>query len=134
MTGTRDCCPEHATQRLLSGAAARVVPRRGFSGDPGGVVVGVEILTERCGGLDIGKADLKACVRVPGERGRRRQQTRTFGTTTGELLRLREWLTEEQVTVVGMEATGDYWKPVYYLLEDAFEVQLLNAAHMHNVP
>jgi len=98
------------------------------------VVVGVEILTERCGGLDIGKADLKACVRVPGERGRRRQQTRTFGTTTGELLRLREWLTEEQVTVVGMEATGDYWKPVYYLLEDAFEVQLLNAAHMHNVP
>src|SRR4051812_9845850 len=93
----------------------------------------VESLIERCAGLDIGKADLKACVRVPGARGRRRE-TRTFATTTGDLLQLREWLLAEGVTVVGMEATGDYWKPVYYLLEDVFEVQLLNAAHMRNVP
>ena len=93
----------------------------------------MEVLVERCAGLDVGKADLKACVRVPGARGRR-QEIRTFATTTRELLELREWLEQHQVTVVGMEATGDYWKPVYYLLEDALQVQLLNAAHMHNVP
>ena len=64
-----------------------------------------------CAGLDVGKADLKACVRVPGARGRR-QEIRTFATTTKALLELREWLEQQQVTVVGMEATGDYWKPV----------------------
>jgi transposase len=94
----------------------------------------MEVLVERCAGLDVGKADLKACVRVPGPRGGRRQQVKTFATTTGSLLRLRNWLVEQQVTVVGMEATGDYWKPVYYVLEDAVEVQLLNAAHMRKVP
>ena len=93
----------------------------------------MEVLVERCAGLDVGKVDLKACVRVPGARGRR-QEIRTFATTTKALLELREWLEQQQVTVVGMEATGDYWKPVYYLLEDALQVQLLNAAHMHNVP
>jgi transposase len=94
----------------------------------------MDCLVERCAGIDIGKADLKACVRGPGPRGGRRAETKTFVTTTGALLRLRQWLVEKQVTVVGMEATGDYWKPVYYLLEDEFEVQLLNAAHMRNVP
>ncbi|HEV2376100.1 MAG TPA: integrase core domain-containing protein [Streptosporangiaceae bacterium] len=91
----------------------------------------MEVLVERCAGLDVGKADLKACVRVPGPRGGRRQQVKTFATTTGSLLRLRDWLVGQQVTVVGMEATGVYWKPVYYMLEDTVEVQLLNAAHMH---
>jgi transposase len=94
----------------------------------------MEVLVDRCAGLDIGKADVKACVRIPGSRGGRRQQIRTFATTTGALLLLRQWLIEEQVSLVGMEATGDYWKPVYYLLEDGFEVQLFNAAHMRNVP
>ena len=56
---------------------------------------GVELLVERCAGLDIGKADLKACVRVPGPRGGRRQETRTFATTTGTLLQLRDWLVAE---------------------------------------
>jgi transposase len=109
----------------------------GPSRDPnsdGWTVITVECLVERCAGLDIGKADLKACVRVPGARGGRRAETRTFATTTGALLGLRQWLVEMRVTVVGMEATGDYWKSVYYLLEDEFEVQLLNAAHMRNVP
>lgn len=98
------------------------------------VVIRVECLVERCAGVDIGKADLKACVRVPGPRGGRRSETKTFATTTSALLQLRQWLVDQQVTVVAMEATGDYWKPVYYLLEDQFEVQLLNAAHMRNVP
>src|SRR4051812_44136760 len=63
----------------------------------------------------------------------RRQQIKTLATTTGGLLQLRAWLVE-QVTVAGIEATGDYWKPVCYLLEEAVEVQLLNAVHMPNVP
>ena len=98
------------------------------------MVIRVECLVERCAGVDIGKADLKVCVRVPGSRGGRRSQTKTFATTTSALLQLRQWLVDQRVTVVAMEATGDYWKPVYYLLEDQCEVQLLNAAHMRNVP
>jgi len=94
----------------------------------------VEVLVERCAGLDVGKADLKACVRVPGPRGGRRQQVKTFATATGALLQLRQWLIGQDVAVAGVEAAGDYWKPVYYLLEDVVQVQLLNAAHMHNVP
>jgi transposase len=94
----------------------------------------VETLVERCAGIDIGKATVKACVRMPGLRGRRRQEVRGFATTTRSLLQLRDWLIGEQVTVVGMEATGDYWKPVFYLLEDTMECQLLNARHMRNVP
>jgi hypothetical protein len=89
----------------------------------------MEVLVERCAGLDVGKADLNARVRVAGPRGGRRQQIKTFATTTRALLELRQWPTDQHVTVVGVEATGDYWKPVYYLLEDAVEVQLLNAAH-----
>jgi transposase len=73
-----------------------------------GAVVAVEVLVERCAGLDVGKADLKACIRVPGPRGGRRQQIKTFATTTGALLELRQWLVEQRVTVVGMEATSDY--------------------------
>ncbi|HYY88361.1 MAG TPA: IS110 family transposase, partial [Chloroflexota bacterium] len=91
-------------------------------------------MVQRCAGLDIGKSDLKACVRVPGPRGGRHHEVRTFTTTTSGLLELRDWLTSHQVIRVGMEATGVYWKPVYYMLEDAFDTQLLNARHMHNVP
>ena len=95
----------------------------------------MDVLIECCAGLDIGKKDLKACVRRPGSRaGRRASEVRTFATTTRGLLALSEWLTAEQVSVVGMESTGDYWKPVFYLLEGAFEAQLLNAQHIRNVP
>jgi Transposase len=73
------------------------------------------------------------CLRVPGPRGGRRQQIKTFATT-GSLLRLPDWLVEQRVTVVGREATGDSWKPVYYVLDDLVEAQLPNAAHMRNVP
>jgi transposase len=95
----------------------------------------VEVFIERCAGLDIGKANLKACVRIPGVRaGTRHSEVRTFATTTAGLLALREWLSLEKVSLVGMESTGDYWKPVYYLLEDTVECWLLNAAHMKRVP
>jgi transposase len=94
----------------------------------------LDTVIERCAGLDIGKADVKACVRVPGRRGERQQEIRTFATTTNALLELRDWLVEDGVTLVGMEATGDYWKPIFYLLEDGLECWLLNARHMRTVP
>jgi transposase len=59
---------------------------------------------------------------------------RTFGTTTGRLLALRDWLVAEGVTLVGMESTGVFWKPVYYMLEDVAECWLLNAQHLKKVP
>jgi transposase len=91
-------------------------------------------IIERCAGLDVHKDSVTACVRVPGERGARHQETRTFGTTTRSLLTLRDWLASFGVTVVGMESTGVYWKPVYYLLEDEMEPWLLNAHHLKAVP
>ena len=70
-----------------------------------------------------------ACVRVPGA-----QHVQTFGTTAVELLALRDWLEAHGVTHVAMESTGVYWKPVFYVLEEAFECRLVNAAHVKQVP
>jgi transposase len=94
----------------------------------------METLVERCAGLDVHKDSVAACVRVPDCAGGRQQVIQTFGTTTADVLALRDWLAAYGVTVVGMEATGVYWKPVYYLLEDAFECRLFNARHLRNVP
>jgi transposase len=71
------------------------------------------------------KASITACVRAPGEVGELHQEIREFSATTRGLLQLRDWLASFGVTLVGMEATGVYWKPVYYLLEDDFECWLL---------
>src|SRR5688500_20199524 len=81
----------------------------------------MDLFAERCAGIDIGKADLKACIRTPGPRGGRRSETRTFATTTAGVLALQGWLTDRQVRLVGMESTGVYWKPIFYPLEDHFE-------------
>lgn len=67
----------------------------------------MDVLIERCAGIDIGKADLKACMRTPGGRGRRSSEVRTFATTTSGVLALQDWLTAAEVSVVGMESTGD---------------------------
>jgi transposase len=130
VTGVLDCCFEHATQTLLACA----VPLAGLPCRDSEAVRIMDTVIQRCAGLDIGKRDLKACVRIPGKAGRRVREIRTFATTTPGLLALQDWLASHEVTTVGMEATSDYWKPVYYLLEEAFEVQLLNARHMRNVP
>jgi transposase len=97
---------------------------------------GVDVLHERCAALDIGKKDLKACVRIPKSgRGRsRRQEIRTFATTTEGLLGLRDWLMVEQVSLVVMEATGDYWRGAFYLFEGELNVLLVNAAHAKGLP
>jgi len=88
---------------------------------------------ERCCGLDVHKASVTACVRVAAG-AEVRQEIREFATTTRGLLLLRDWLASFGVTLVGMEATGVYWKPIYYMLEDDFELWLLNARHLKNVP
>jgi transposase len=94
----------------------------------------VERIIERCAGLDVHKASVTACVRIPDEDGTLRQEIREFATTTRGLLVLRDWLASFKVRLVGMEATGVYWKPIYYMLEDDFELWLLNARHLKNVP
>jgi transposase len=92
-------------------------------------------MVERCAGLDVHRDKVVATVRVPGS-GRRRfdQQTQTFKTTLAGLAQLAAWLAEAGVTLVGMEATGVYWKTVFQALEDRFECWLLNAHHLRNVP
>ena len=96
----------------------------------------MEIVHSRCAGMDVSKRDAKVCVRVAGQGRRKTVETvRTWGSTTNAVLALREHLINEQVTLVVMEATGDYWKPFYYLLEDAdFEVMLVNARQVKNLP
>ncbi len=93
-------------------------------------------LVARVAALDIGKASLVACVRVPHETipGRRRQEVRTFATMTRSLLELRDWLVCHGVTRCVMEATSTYWKPPFYLLEDAVECWVVNARDVKNVP
>jgi transposase len=92
-------------------------------------------MVERCAGLDVHRDNVVATTRVPGS-GRRRwdQQTRTFRSTLAGLAELAAWLAEAGVTLVGMEATGVYWKPVFQALEERFECWLLNAHHLRNVP
>ena len=90
----------------------------------------MEVVVERCCGLDVHKRMVVACVRTP-----EGEQVRRFGTVTRELLRLLEWLQQERVRVVAMESTGSYWKPVYNLLEgQGMELMLVNPAHMKAVP
>lgn len=94
----------------------------------------MEQIYDRCCGLDVHQASVSACVRVPDRSGKRREFRARFSTVTSELLALRDWLQALGVTHVAMEATGVYWKPVWYLLEDEFELLLCNPAHVKNVP
>jgi len=94
----------------------------------------MDIVFERCAGVDVHKRTVVVCLLTPGERGRQVAETRTFGTTTSDLLRLSDWLSSHGCTHVGLESTGDYWKPVHNILEGSFEVWLLNAQHLRAVP
>lgn len=85
-------------------------------------------------GLDVHQATVVATVRVPGPDGTRLMRTETFGTMTPDLLALREWLQAYAVTHVALESTGVYWKPVYYILEDAFTLLLINMHTLRHVP
>jgi transposase len=95
------------------------------------------LFAERVAGLDIAKAEVEVAIRVPSDTrpGRRQQETRTFKTTRKELLSLADWLRCWGVTKLGMEATGDYWKPVFFLLESrGFDCELYNAAQVKALP
>jgi len=91
-------------------------------------------LFERVAGLDVHRQTVAVCVRVPGAGGERAQHIRTFGTTAADLVALRDWLEAHQVTQVAMESTGVYWKPVFYVLEEAMSCLLVNALHVQKVP
>jgi transposase len=95
-----------------------------------------EQIIERVAALDIGKAEVVCCVRVPGQgpRARRMQEVRTYTTMTRSLLAMSDWLAGLGVTRVVMEATGDYWKPPFYLLENTFETWLVNAKDVKHLP
>jgi transposase len=97
----------------------------------------VDTLIERCAGIDIGKDEVVACVRTPKPGGRGRvKTTRTFATFTGSLETMLEWFVAEGVSAIVMEATGSYWKPVWYLLEEhpSWELMLVNAHHVKILP
>jgi len=97
----------------------------------------VEVMIERCAGLDVHKRTVVACVRSPGlGRQKRVSEVRTFGTFEHELVELRVWLVSCGVTSVAMEATGVFWKPVWHVLDEGqlFELLLVNPAHIKAVP
>jgi transposase len=94
----------------------------------------VDVIVERPAALDVHKAQVTACVRVPGPDGSRESEIVEFSTMVGGLLTLRDWLKAQGVTTVAMEATGVYWKPVWAVLEDEFELLLVNARHVKQVP
>jgi len=94
----------------------------------------MEVLVERQSALDVHKAQVTACVRLPQEGGGRRELIEQFPTTVPGLLVLADWLASYGVKHVVMEATGDYWKPVWHLLEEDFELMLVNARHVKQVP
>jgi len=94
----------------------------------------MEVVHERCCGLDIHKKLIVACAVTPGNAGQPRRHVRTFGTMTDELQQLSGWLSEQGVTHVAMESTGSYWKPIFNVLEESFELLLVNAQHLQAVP
>ncbi|MDQ6613966.1 MAG: IS110 family transposase [Actinomycetota bacterium] len=96
----------------------------------------MDVVLERCAGIDVAKDEVVACVRTPGVGGRgRHKETRTFLSFTADLEAMAEWFAGQGVTEVVMEATGSFWKPVWYVLEDrGFELKLVNARHVKIVP
>jgi transposase len=94
----------------------------------------MEVVHLQCAGLDVHKKTVVAAIIVPDGQGGLRKEVRTFATMTADLLALSDWLVSLGVTHVAMESTGEYWKPVYNILEENFEMLLANAQHIKKVP
>ena len=94
----------------------------------------MDIVYPCCAGLDVHKETVVVCVRRHHGQGHAHQETRTFGTKTRQLLELADWLTDQRVTHLAMESTGVYWKPIWNILEGQFEMLLVNALHIKQVP
>lgn len=94
----------------------------------------MEVVIPCCAGLDVHQASVVACVNSTGRGGRSNKEVRTFATMREDLIALRDWLKGSGVSLVAMESTGVYWKPVYEMLEDDFDPMVANARHIKNVP
>lgn len=94
----------------------------------------MQVVYERCAGLDVHKKDVYACILVFDEKGKRHQEIRRFGAVTRDLLELADWLKGHRITHVAMEATGVYWRPVWAVLEGQFELLLVNPHHVKALP
>lgn len=94
----------------------------------------MDITYTHCAGLDVHKKTVVACCITPDGKGEKQREIRTFGTMTADLLALSDWLLAQGVTHVAMESTGEFWKPVYNILEGNFELLVVNAQHIKNVP
>src|SRR6266498_2439691 len=94
----------------------------------------MDVIVERPAALDVHKEQVTACVRIPALGGARSEEVAQFRATVQGLLTLHDWLAAHGVTQVAMEATGVFWKPVWAILEDDFELLLVNARHVKQVP
>jgi len=94
----------------------------------------MQVLYERCAGLDVHKKNVKVCLITPGADQPPHKEIRTYATKTQDLLALRDWLQEQGCTHLAMESTGGYWRPIYNLLEGDFDLLVVNAQHFKTVP
>ena len=95
----------------------------------------MDVVVSICAGIDVGKAEVVVCLRIPGAHGERQSEVRTFRAFAGDVDRLADWLAEQRDSHVVMEATGQYWKPVWDVLaERGFELMPVNARHVKMVP
>src|SRR5437764_2812405 len=94
----------------------------------------MELMYERCAGLDVHKRNVLVCTSTPDAQGQRHKEWRTFSTMTPELLRMRTFLKDLGVTHVAMESTASFWKPIFNILEGHLEVLVVNAQHLKAVP
>lgn len=113
-------------------ATPAALPRNTWVEEVAGV--GMDVVYQRCCGLDIHKQTVLACVVVSENNAPPRKEIRTFGTMTADVLQLADWLTAEAVTHVALESTGVYWKPIWNVLESSFSLLLVNAQHIKQVP
>jgi transposase len=96
--------------------------------------VEMDVLYTNCAGLDVHKKNIKVCLLKQVSNGQSHKEFRTYLTITEELLKLSDWLKEQECTHIALEATGVYWKPVFNLLEGCFELLVVNAQHIKKVP
>ena len=94
----------------------------------------MQVLYERCCGLDVHKKYVMACLIRSGPRGTHHKEQRSFSTMTADLLRLRAWLVDADCTHVALESTGSYWKPIYNILEGYVDLTLANPQHVKGLP
>jgi transposase len=94
----------------------------------------MNIVYERCAGIDVHKRNVVVCVITPDKQGQRHKEQRTFSTMMSDLVRMRQWFQSLGVTHVAMESTGSFWKPIFNVLEEHLEVLVVSAQHLKAVP